>query len=73
MCGLSFLILHEMGVGVPELPCVASRYGTNSAFCAVLVTLQRSSIPYSVVEAEKINSFKMVVDKSRDALSGLPE
>lgn len=58
--------------GVPEPPCVAVRYGTNRAFCAMLVTLQ-SSIPYSVTEAGKINSVKMVVDKFRDALSGLPE
>lgn len=66
---LSSLILYETGVGGA---CVAGRYGTNSAFCAVLVTSQ-SSIPYSVVEAEKINSLKMVVDKFRDAFSGLPE
>jgi len=39
-------------LGVPELPCVAGRYGTNSAFCAVLVMLQ-ISIPYSVVKAKK--------------------
>lgn len=42
-------------LGVPQSPSVAGRYGTDSAFCAMLVTLQ-SSIPCSVVETEKIAS-----------------
>lgn len=64
---LSSPIPYEMGVRSTELPCVAGRYGTSSAVCAVLVSLQ-ISITYSVVKAEKINSFKMVVGKFKDAL-----
>lgn len=73
-CVCAFILFDTVRwvFGGPELPWVANRYGTDSAFCAMLVMLQ-SWIPYSVVEAEKINSFKMVVDEFGDALSGLPE
>lgn len=53
-------------LGVPQSPSVAGRYGADSAFCAVLVTLQ-SSIPCSVVEIENISSLKVVVDNFRVA------